>query len=301
MKIIRIPLLSVIVLFFNPVLFAQKEITAVFPADGAANVNKAVIAWSAGEGLTFDLYLGDSANPVLFKADLAVKQIEQVVLSLNSKYYWRVVAKKEGKEISSSKTFSFSTLPLKLNSSLSYSPFFDPRDQKIYRTIKIGDTEWFAQNLDYEIQGSSWYYEDSEANKIYGRLYSGNTLITGLNELCPTGWHIPSQKEWTGLTEKFGGNKLAGAELKDASDLYWRSSKYARTNKSGLTFLPAGSRDSKPTFSNAGKYAFFWTSTMNVSTKDSYYTIDLGFMRDNVNFNDGNREWSYSVRCVKDK
>jgi uncharacterized protein (TIGR02145 family) len=285
----------------NKTVYSQKEIAALLPIDGSINVNVGILKWLGAPGSKHDLYLGLSANPVLYKSDLDTTEEKPVILELNKKYFWKVVEKKVGKEIRTSKVFSFSTLPITLNPSVGYKPFVDLRDYKVYWTIKIGEKEWFAQNLDYELQDLSWYYNNSVSNKVYGKLYSGHLLTTNMEDICPEGWHIPTQQEWTDLINVCGGLKNAGPSLKETTDLYWRNSKNKRTNESGMTILPAGSRDSKPDFSNLGKYSFFWTSTPNPKIKNSFFTIDFGFMRDNGIFNPGDPNWNFSIRCVKDK
>ncbi len=281
-------------------LYAQKEITAVQPADGAKDVNVGIIKWSGVEGSVFDLYLGTSSTPKLYKADLKVVEEKPVVLALNSTYYWKVVEKKDGKEVRSSKVFSFSTLPIKLNPAVKYNSFVDTRDYKIYWTITVGGKEWFAQNLDYDLQGNSWYYDNAPVNKVYGKLYPGSALSGDQTKICPQGWRIPTEAEWKALADAFGGTKEAGSALKDATDTFWRKSNSPRTNSSGFTILPSGSRDSKPSFSNQGKYTFFWTSTPSPKIKGSFINIDLGFMRNALNINVGDPLWSYSIRCVRD-
>ena len=301
MKWFQIFVLLTFVIFSNCKIYAQKEISAVLPADKANNVNVGILKWSAQEGMKYDLYFGTSTNPKLFKSDLDTMELKPIILELNKKYYWKIVEKKNGKEIRTSKIFTFSTLPITLNASLKYNSYVDLRDYKIYWTITVNEKEWFVQNLDYDLQNNSWYYDNSETNKIYGKLYAGQSLTTYSNDICPEGWHIPTQQEWTDLINAFGGLKVAGSTLKETTDLYWRNSKVVRTNKSGMTILPSGSRDSKPSFANLGKYTSFWTSTPNPKIPNSYYAINLGFMRDNLIIDGGDPNWSYSIRCVKDK
>jgi uncharacterized protein (TIGR02145 family) len=295
MKWFQIFVLLTFVIFSNCKIYAQKEISAVLPADKANNVNVGILKWSAQEGMKYDLYFGTSTNPNLFKSDLDTMEVKPIILELNKKYYWKIVEKKNGKEIRTSKIFTFSTLPITLNASLKYNSYVDLRDYKIYWTITVNEKEWFVQNLDYDLQNNSWYYDNSETNKIYGKLYAGQSLTTNPNDICPEGWHIPTQQEWTDLINAFGGLKVAGSTLKETTDLYWRNSKVVRTNKSGMTILPSGSRDSKPSFANLGKYTSFWTSTPNPKIPNSYYAINLGFMRDNFIIDGGDPNWSYSI------
>lgn len=292
-------LLAGIILFVNLETRAQKSIMAVLPADGAANVNLGILKWSGTGGDTVDLHFGSTANPPLYKENLVGDEEKPVILELNKKYYWKIVVKKTGKKPVESSVFSFTTLPISLNADVKYSPLVDLRDFKVYWTLENG-LEWMAQNLDYDLPGNSWYYENSESNKVYGKLYLGKALSTGLNKICPEGWHIPTMDEWNTLLNANGGVKEAGASMKEPTEKFWRTSNYARTNHSGMTILPAGSRDSKPSFANLGKYTFFWTSTPSPKIPGSFYNLNLGFMRNTVINDPGDPAWSYSIRCVKE-
>jgi len=282
------------------VAFSKTVIKAVFPADGAKDVNTGILEWSGKEGSQFDLYFGTDSDPVLYKSNLK-KMIEKpVIIGLNKKYYWKVVEKQNDIVVGTSKVFSFTTLPIQLNPSLKYNSFIDSRDGRVYWTIKIGGKEWMAQNLDYDLSGRSWYFSDSVKNKVYGRLYSGEAVSSSASDICPEGWRIPSEDDWRELLSELGGEKKAGLSLKESSGKLWSKSKNPGNNESGMTVLPSGSRDSKPSYSNLGKYAFFWTSTPVPKKPENYYKIDLGFMRDQVNISSGSAGWGYSIRCVKD-
>ncbi len=278
---------------------AQQAPRAVLPADGAANVNVGVLQWTSQPGAACDVYLGTTENPPLFASDVTTNTVKPVHLKLHAKYYWKVVEKK-GKASVPSRVFTFTTLPIQLNPSITYTPMVDPRDDKVYWTLEIGGRTWMAQNLDHDIPGRSWYHDLSEKNRVHGLLYSGDDIVARQKEICPPGWHIPTQEEWMALIEALGGLKKAGQALKDASTMYWRSSNTPGTNASGMTMLPSGSRDSKPSFANLGKYGFAWTSTPSPKDPAFTMTIDLGFMRDAVVLSVGNPLWSYSIRCVKD-
>lgn len=284
--------------YFN--VMAQTEINAEMPKNGAVDVNVGILRWTGKQEMNYDLYFGATANPQLYKSDLTEFEEKPVILELNKTYYWRVVEKKNGKEVRASKIFSFSTLPISLNPNLKYQSFVDVRDYKVYWTIVINKQEWMVQNLDYKLPNQAWYYDNTDNNKIYGFLYLGTLLQNSMNTICPEGWHIPTQQEWTELMTSFGGIKTAGSALKEAGVKHWRNSNYQRTNASGFTILPAGSGNSKPSFSNLGKYAFFWTSTPNKQKPGNFYKVDFGFMRDNAIIGVGDVNWSYSIRCVRD-
>ena len=90
--------------------------------------------------------------------------------------------------------------------------FTDPRDGQTYKTVKIGDQIWLAENLNYDpAAGNSWCYEDDTANcAVYGRLYDWETAKTA----CPAGWHLPSEDEWDQLIAFLGGEAAAGGKIR---------------------------------------------------------------------------------------
>jgi uncharacterized protein (TIGR02145 family) len=275
--------------------------TAVFPPDGTGNVNTGVLQWSPVAGNpVYDLYWGAAPNPPRYRKNLTQTTEKPVLFELNQKYFWKVVAKFATGDSVVSKIFSFSTLPIQLNPALKYTAFVDSRDDKIYWSVTIGGRQWLAHNLDFDAPGQSGYAENSEKNKVYGRIYSGTILKDGGKSVAPAGWHIPSKAEWQKLLEAAGGIKIAGVALKEASDRYWRTSKSARTNQTGFSILPAGSRAPRGTYSNLGKYAFFWTTTPDAKIPGNFTKVDFGFMRENAIITTGGPDYGYSVRCVKD-
>lgn len=108
----------------------------------------------------------------------------------------------------------------------------DSRDEQVYKTVKIGGQVWMAENLNYEMKGSSCLIDKSDNCKKYGRHYTWNAAMNG----CPNGWHLPKPIEWDSLFAFVGGFATAGEMLKSATD--WS----ARGNGSdvfSLTILPA--------------------------------------------------------------
>jgi uncharacterized protein (TIGR02145 family) len=121
--------------------------------------------------------------------------------------------------------------------------FTDPRDKKTYKTVKIGTQTLMAENLDYGGKNGnigSCYDEKAENCKKYGRLYNWETA----KEACPKNWHLPSDAEWSTLTDFIGDG--AGAKLKAASG--WDNNGNG-TDAYGFSALPGGGG-----YSNGGFY-----------------------------------------------
>jgi len=135
--------------------------------------------------------------------------------------------------------------------------FTDKRDGKTYRTVKIGDQTWMAENLNYKT-GSSVCYGNKERNcRKYGRLYDWDDAM----KACPAGWHLPSDEEWTALTDFVGGEDTAGTKLKSKTG--WPTDKgyKAATDDYGFSALPGGNGLSGGRFNYAGYGGLWWSAT----------------------------------------
>ena len=201
-------------------------------------------------------------------------------------------------------------------------------DGNIYWVIVIGDQVWMKENLkttrfndgvripnvkDNEEWGSSrkpaycFFDNDSMVNReIYGALYNWYSVETG--KLCPVGWHIPSDKEWTTLhkylSEPVNGkglNPRSGGKMKEKGVRHWLSPNTGADNSSGFSALPAGTRGGgNGTFRLIGRYAGWWSTTQVLSTNALFRTIS--FASDEFNQDFGYLESTgFSVRCIKDK
>ena len=155
-------------------------------------------------------------------------------------------------------------------------------DGNEYNTVKIGDQVWMVENLkvtkyndgtdiplvtditdwgNLSTPGYCWYNNDQATyGNTYGALYNWHTVNTGL--LCPTGWHVPSDAEWTTLTDFLGGASDAAIVLKDSTELFWPIADVA-TNETGFTALPAGYRFNG-SFDNINIAGFWWSATENI-------------------------------------
>jgi len=142
-----------------------------------------------------------------------------------------------------------------------------------YPVVNIGTQTWMARNLNYDPNtGNSTCYNDNPTNcEIYGRLYdwaklmngegSSNSVPSGIQGLCPSGWHIPSDGEWSELVNFLGGEFLAGGSMKNTGTNLWDSPNLGATNSSGFTAFPAGAFTTIGSFANLGSGTTFWSTT----------------------------------------
>ena len=195
------------------------------------------------------------------------------------------------------------------------SQFTDARDGHIYKAVCIGGQNWMAENLAFNAAGSKCYGDDPNNCNIYGRLYDWNTLMqgssasssspSGVQGVCPKGWHLPSQAEWVTLINSLGGANVAGSALRSTSSL-WTTPNTGATNSSGFSALPSGefsfsSQGIAQGFNSLGNFGFWWTSTIGSKPPfPVWFRVD-----DNVTSiysNDGISGVNlFSCRCVKDQ
>ncbi|WP_458451111.1 fibrobacter succinogenes major paralogous domain-containing protein [Fibrobacter sp.] len=193
--------------------------------------------------------------------------------------------------------------------------FKDERDGQTYRTVKIGDQVWMAENLNYETSNSQCYNDYTSNCAKYGRLYlwsdamdsagiwSTNGKGCGYDKrcsptypvrgVCPTGWHLPSKIEWKTLCTAVGDSSTAGTKLKSTSG--WFSNGNG-TDDFGFSALPAGRGGSG--YYRERYYAFFWSSTAYDSR--NAYQMSLYYDNDYAELPHVLEYCAYSVRCVKD-
>lgn len=198
----------------------------------------------------------------------------------------------------------------------------DSRDGQTYNTVQIGNQCWMAENLNIgtRIDGTAeqtdnailekYCYNDSESNcDTYGGLYQWNEMMQyvtgpGVQGICPTGWHIPDDSEWTVLTVFLGGEFVAGGKMKSTGTIeegtgLWHAPNTGATNESGFTALPAGERFDDGLFYDLGYYPFFWSSeeTYDPSVSWSRYLFTNSTSIYRINYD---RAYGLSVRCIKD-
>jgi len=187
-----------------------------------------------------------------------------------------------------------------------------------YPTITIGTQVWMAENLRVKnyrngdpipnVPGKAWetlttgaycwYDNDQSANAKYGALYNWYA-VDDSRGLCPTGWHVPTDAEWTTFTTYLGGTTVAGGKMKSVSAL-WSSPNTDATNNSGFSGLPGGYRGGNDgSFDYLGGYGYFWSSSQ-IDTYNAWYRYLL-YNYAYVGRNSYYKEGGFSVRCLKDQ
>ena len=190
-------------------------------------------------------------------------------------------------------------------------------DGNVYTSVTIGTQEWMTENLrttkysdgtvipnvtsnsDWSnLSTGAWcnYSNSSTNDATYGKLY--NWYAVNTNKLCPTGWHVPSDAEWTVLTDYLAADGHSGAEgraLKATSG--WNSGGNG-TDDYGFLGLPGGSRSPNGDFCHIGNSGYWWSSSQN--DPNNAWSRDLGNYNGIVNRNYNYNKHGFSVRCLRD-
>ena len=188
-----------------------------------------------------------------------------------------------------------------------------------YDLVAIGDQCWFAENLRNEhyangdaipgdFSNSEWenvveifnlgaqaiYNNDASNLTDYGRLYNWYA-VDDARGLCPSGWHVPTDVEYTTLTDGLGGTSVAGGKMKSSPE---DSPAWNGTNTSGFSGLAGGYRDYYGGFYNGGYGGYFWSATAAGVSSAWLRELDGGDTEVNRYYN--YRPYGFSVRCVRD-
>jgi uncharacterized protein (TIGR02145 family) len=191
-------------------------------------------------------------------------------------------------------------------------------DGNEYTTVTIGTQVWMGQNLkttkyndgkpiplvtvnntwgSLKTSAYCWYNNDIGYKNPYGALYNWYAVNTG--KLCPVGWHVPTDAEWTILTNYLGGESVAGGKLKEIGTIHWLSPNEGATNETGFTALPGGWRNTDGTSIFIGILGSFWSYTEDIISL--HWVRHLSIDNGNANRSDNNNNYGFSVRCVRDQ
>ncbi len=209
-------------------------------------------------------------------------------------------------------------------------------DSNTYNTVQIGTQCWMKENLkattyqngtpipnvtdaavwsNLTTDAYVWNDNDISWKDLYGALYNWHTTVD-TNGLCPTGWHVPTNDEWTALTNFIGGTGTPhGNELKSCRQANsplgggcnttehprWNENEYNYdwgTDNYGFSCLPGGARSDNGYFDNVGRHGLWWSSTKG--SLDSAWHRLLGHYDGDINVLNYNMQCGYSVRCLRD-
>jgi uncharacterized protein (TIGR02145 family) len=195
-------------------------------------------------------------------------------------------------------------------------------------TVTIGTQVWTTKNLDVatysdgtvipqvtdptaweNLTTGAWCYynNDSGTGTTYGKLYNWYAVAgihdtdpnTPNKKLAPTGYHVPTDSEWSTLRTYLGGESVAGGMMKATGTTLWTSPNTAATNSSGFTGLPGGYRFNFGSFSSIGKFGYWWSSSES-SAANAWYR-DLGYLNGYaLRYFGLGKTNGFSVRCLRD-
>jgi uncharacterized protein (TIGR02145 family) len=187
-----------------------------------------------------------------------------------------------------------------------------------YDTVHIGSQVWMKQNLrtrryntgvsiplityaggwdGLNTNGMCYYnYDSATYAGTYGALYNHHAVNTGI--LCPVGWHVPSDAEWSILDNYLGGLTVSGGAMKEAGFIHWNSPNTGATNSSGFLSLPAGNNGLTGLTGGLGNSAHYWTSTVAGVSTNAWARINL-YNAASTTRSSIIVRYGYSVRCIQ--
>lgn len=195
-------------------------------------------------------------------------------------------------------------------------------DGNSYKTVVIGTQHWMAENLkttkfndgssiDYVVDNTLWsnskkgawcYYEHYTANdQKYGKMYNWyavSTYTNGNKNVCPKGWHIPTDSEWSVLVEYLGGASIAGGKLKEAGTSNWITPNKDAVNTALFSGIPGGYRGYSGNFFYSNFDGYWWSAT-EVNSSNAW-DRSLNYSTSEVKRGNSSKGKGLSVRCIKD-
>jgi uncharacterized protein (TIGR02145 family) len=287
--------------------------------DGGANVTQRGVVWSTSPNPTLtNNSTSDGNGTGSFKSNLSG-------LSVNTTYFVRAYATNSaGTAYGNQQSFTAIYSPSQHtcggsnvhNPNLTYGNMTDQEGNE-YKTIVIGTQEWMAENLKVEIYRNeepilnvtdniqwnnlttgawAFYNNDIQYECPYGKLYNWYA-VNDPRHLCPTGWHEPTDAEWTSLTDYLGGETIAGDKMKTSGFQYWNNYNQVANNEIGFSGLPGGFRNGNGRYDIVGNGGYWWSSS-EISSTGAYFR-NLSY-EGNVNRLGYSKKVGFSVRCIKD-
>ena len=300
----------------NPVtvtMNANKALTANFKESGTPNSNIYTVTFNinGGSGTT------PSAQTVYAGSSITLPNGSGFTKEGHTFDGWNTQSDGEGTNYTESYTptasitlyAKWNAVPVGVPPTPTVTTFRDERDGRIYKKVTIGKQVWMAENLNYDdtvITSDVCLDNDTSNCAKYGRLYDWATAMggarsssanpSGVQGVCPAGWHLPSDAEWTVLTDAVGGLNTAGTKLKSSTGWNNYSGIPVGTNEYGWSALPGGGCFWDGSFTNTGYDGNWWSATENDALNASYrYML---YRIESVDRDIIYKTSLYSVRCV---
>lgn len=272
-------------------------------SEGGASVTARGVCWSTSQNpLATGSHTTDGAGTGIFISSVNG-------LTANTTYYLRAYATS-----SAGTAYGNEVCFTSKNTSANYGTVPDI-DGNTYNTVEIGTQCWMRENLkttrysngnpipkvtnnttwsNLTTGAYSWCWNDSATlGSRYGNLYNWYAVNTG--NLCPTGWHVPSDADWTLLTNHLGGDTAVGSKLKSSTGWYSGGN---GTDDYGFTALAGGRRYNSGSFDDDSHYGFWWSSTVQYSTSAWYRK--MSYLDGEVSRYSYDSKYGMSVRCLRD-
>lgn len=277
--------------------------------NGLDSIRKNIETWDIGDTVAaFEKYIEAFGDTVILSSDSLPSSSSTPVEDLSSSSVTLAVPCKTETE-----------------DNCEYGTLTDERDGQTYKTVKIGDQVWMAENLNYSdsaktasLKGKSWCYDNDSDNCVkYGRLYTWAAAIDSVKffteksldcgygktcalpdtvqGICPSGWRLPRKADWETLFSAVGGQGTAGKILKTQTG--WNNNGNGM-DAVGFSGWPAGDGNGRGSSNFKGDGTYFWSSTE--SSEHGAYFVSLYYRIDSTFLNHNDKDYAYSVRCVKE-
>ncbi|MFA5298896.1 MAG: fibrobacter succinogenes major paralogous domain-containing protein [Lutibacter sp.] len=193
-------------------------------------------------------------------------------------------------------------------------------DGNTYTTAIIGTQTWMAENLkvthftnnnsiffvgddphEWILHGSrpnyAYYNNNPNNSEIYGLLY--NQASIERDEICPSGWHVPTYDDWETLQDFLHGWFEAGGKLKETGTTHWQSPNLGATNESGFNALPGGMRIHNGYFSELGERTYYWSIWRLGTFRGGFSSVPYSGKMMVLTEGETWSGYGYSIRCIK--
>jgi uncharacterized protein (TIGR02145 family) len=252
----------------------------------------------------------------------SVSDTDTIIVQWNGKHLVRLPMTKDSTNI----VFAIDTAwdddgGIGWNPYINYGSQMDSNDGQVYRTVAIGNQVWLAQNMKRAVD-SSWCYENAQDSCLkYGRLYkwaaamglsdscnsvSCSTQVASKQQgICPNGWHVPSDGEWTRLTDTIFDSSSSGPKLMSSSGWTYygpgpgNGDNIKATDNYGFRILPGGTGDYNELFDNVGNDATMWSSTELDLCCGAAWIRDFQDGENKVAHYSSIKSFDFLLRCLK--